>query len=270
MDSSDTQPVPVAQNHLLIQVCAVARLLIVLLVFLFNLFSLLRLLFGKVRSRRLTSALCVHSLTTALLLCTCLMYVLLWLPHLALSLYDRRWGSSNALEQCNVQQLVCAQLSTVLLAVLTVRKIYDCFEVHNARIISLGVVFAWMLPQCIYLFTNEALIGERLPIEQQVDRLVLTLPPLFTNTLFELPTSGSDHTNRIGFVFCSQKLIPPVGKCSPSSHLSPPPLRPLLSFHNALVFHLPFNHSHLSHPFLRSGYSFIVSNDGNTIMNALF
>ncbi|RWS29604.1 hypothetical protein B4U80_09127 [Leptotrombidium deliense] len=128
-----------------------------------------------------------------------MVYLISWLPYLTFSLPDGKWPLVNAKEHCIIQQSVTGQVTTVLLTLLAIRKLYDCLNRRAARIISLAVVIAWIIPQLIYLSISEVSDSDKSSF-QFLDKLLL------------IPRSNSENNNQltIGFMLCIHRLESPV------------------------------------------------------------
>ncbi|RWS12843.1 hypothetical protein B4U79_07207 [Dinothrombium tinctorium] len=174
----------------------ITRLILISGVLFVNTISFIRLLWccaGNVKAK------CVHKITTAVTILCSIVYLLSWLPYLTFSLPDGKWPLVNAKEHCIIQLSVTAQVTTILLTVLAVRKLYDCFNPKVAKVLSFSAVFAWVIPQLLYLSLAELLNNESSSF-RFLDRLLL------------IPHSSSNASNEvtIGFMLCIHHLAAPV------------------------------------------------------------
>lgn len=103
-------------------------------IFLLNLGSLVRLMIFNVKSDKRNNQHCVHTVTNSLIVLANLFYLLTWIPYLGLSMYDANYLNVNAIEQCILQYLLSSVMTTLLLTVLVIRKIYCCFNCQNAKV----------------------------------------------------------------------------------------------------------------------------------------
>lgn len=131
-------------------------------------------------------------------------------------MYDTNWSAVNGLEQCVLQYLTSSIFTTLLLNVLVIRKIYCCFRTcQNAKIISLALVFAWVLPQAAYLSLMDIFGIDKLSPFESPNRLI-PFRSYFASELNEFETNQTSSTNLFDtndfnpasgtFMVCAQRL----------------------------------------------------------------
>ena len=183
----------------LVKATSIVRLVLIGGVFLVNLVSLIRLIFTS--RKNFLSSICVHRATTATILCSNLVYLCTWLPYLFSSYRNGQWPFLKQKEHCIIQYTITGQVMTILLASLSVRKLYDCFSPKKARLMTLSLIIAWLIPQAVYLNVVDIVNNEK-STHQFLDRLLFT-PTAVTHQ------SGGQHNN-IGFMLCIQRLASPI------------------------------------------------------------
>ena len=205
----------------LVYTTAVSRLVLISGVFFINTFSLIRLLLcGATKRGRKRH--CVHTVTTGVILLCCIVYLCSWLPYLGYSLYNGEWPLLSARDHCVLQYSLTSQVTTILLAVQTIRKLFDAFTVPRATILSYAAVIAWIIPQLLYLALTEVLSSEQNSF-QFLDRLVLIPNSLSPTTaavsnvtspaaLSSAASTTNSVSNKytIGFMICIHQLASPV------------------------------------------------------------
>lgn len=128
-------------------------------------------------------------------------------------MYDTNWSAVNALDQCVLQYLTSSIFTTLLLNVLVIRKIYCCFTCQNAKIISLALVFAWVLPQQAYLSLMEIFGMDKLSPFENPNRLIPFRSYFASELEFEVNQTSSNlfDTNDFNltsntFMICVHRL----------------------------------------------------------------
>lgn len=184
----------------LITASSIVRLLLIIGVFMVNILSLMRLIFTS--SKNFLSSFCVHRSTIAAILASNIVYLCTWLPYMFSFHQTGHWPFLHQREHCIIQYTISGQVMSILLAVLAIRKLYDCFSPSKARILAFAMVIAWLIPQAIYLNMIDLINNEK-SSHQFLDRL------LFTTNKRNGKDNDSPH-NSIGFMMCIQKLASPI------------------------------------------------------------
>lgn len=137
-------------------------------------------------------------------------------------MYDTNWSAVNGLEQCVLQYLTSSIFTTLLLSVLVIRKIYGCFTCQNAKIISLALVFAWVLPQQAYLTIMEIFGIDKLSPFESSNRLI-PFRSYFASELVEFEGNQTVSTNLFDtndfnltsgtFMICVHRLSSQISEC---------------------------------------------------------
>lgn len=198
----------------LVYTTAVSRLVLISGVFLINFFSLLRLILCGIkkpgRSRH-----CVHTISSGVTLLCCLVYLCSWIPYLSYSLSNGHWIFLSARDHCQLQYSITSQVTTILLAVQAIRKLFDAFSDSRATVMTYAVVIAWIVPQLCYLGLTEVFSAEQNSF-RFLDRLVL-IPSSqsgvhqVNGTGVEGATASSSASKyTIGFMICLHQLANPV------------------------------------------------------------
>lgn len=101
---------------------ALFRLLVVSFLFLINFIALVGVLF------RVKAKLCVHSFSYGLCCILINLYLSTWVPYLFSCFYHSTvWPLLEIGTHCTIQHLVTVQMSTMLLAILCLQKIFETF-----------------------------------------------------------------------------------------------------------------------------------------------
>lgn len=99
---------------------------------------------------------CIHTTTCAFIIVAATAYLSSWLPYLFHSFYNSTvWPLLDIKDHCIIQHTVSGQITTILFAILCVRKLYDAFAPPKARIMSYAACIAWIIPQLVYLTMAE-------------------------------------------------------------------------------------------------------------------
>lgn len=183
----------------LITASSIVRLLLITGVSLVNVISLIKLIFTS--RKNFFSSFCVHRSTTATILSSNIVYLCTWLPYMFSFHQTGHWPFLRQKEHCIIQYIISGQVMSILLAVLAIRKLYDCFSPLKARVLAFSMVIAWLIPQAVYLNMVDLINNEK-SSHQFLDRL-----------LFTTKRAGQDDDlphNSIGFMMCIQKLASPI------------------------------------------------------------
>lgn len=183
----------------LVKATSIVRLVLIGGVFLVNLISLIRLIFTS--RKNFISSFCIHRATTATILCSNLVYLCTWLPYLFSSYHNGQWPFLRQKEHCIIQYAITGQVMTILLAALSIRKLYDCFSPKKARLMTFSLIIAWLIPQAVYLNVIDIVNNEK-STHQFLDRLLFTPSGIATH--------GGPNHNNIGFMLCIQRLASPI------------------------------------------------------------
>ena len=108
---------------------ALFRLLIVSLLFALNFFALVGVLFrGQSSALTRNDKLCAHRFSYGLLCLLLNAYLGTWIPYLLSSfLHSTVWPLLEVRTHCAIQHLATTQVSTALLAILCLQKIFETF-----------------------------------------------------------------------------------------------------------------------------------------------
>ncbi|KAH9390289.1 hypothetical protein TYRP_007849, partial [Tyrophagus putrescentiae] len=140
---------------------ALFRLLIVSLLFALNFFALVGVLFrGQSSTSSLTrnnsNPLCAHRFSYGLLCLLLNAYLGTWIPYLLSSfLHSTVWPLLEVRTHCAIQHLATTQVSTALLAILCLQKIFETFASRRAKLLSAAIFFTWIFPQSLYTVISE-------------------------------------------------------------------------------------------------------------------
>ena len=99
---------------------------------------------------------CVHTTTCAFVVVASTAYLSSWLPYLFHSFYNATvWPILDIKDHCLIQHTVSGQITTILFAMLCIRKLYDAFSPAKARVLSYATCIAWTVPQLVYMTMAE-------------------------------------------------------------------------------------------------------------------
>lgn len=115
---------------------------------------------------------CVHTITCGLIVLSSSVYLSSWIPYLFHSFYNSTvWPLIDVRDHCIIQHSISGQITTILLALLCVRKLYDAFPPLRAKTLSYAACIAWIIPQLIYLTMAEVVNVDDNSSYQFLDRI---------------------------------------------------------------------------------------------------
>lgn len=128
------------------------RFVVVCVIFAFNLMALFRLTLCRPMSY------CLHSIVYGCMLLLAIIFLVGWLPYLFSSfLHATAYPIFNVHAHCTAQHLINMEVSTFLVVVLTSLKVFQAFAFRRVKLLYLTILFAWVVPQSIYLMITEVL-----------------------------------------------------------------------------------------------------------------
>lgn len=174
---------------------ALFRFAFVTVIFLFNFFSLVHLLFRR------QAKVCVHSFTFGLTLVIVNGYLSTWIPYLFSSfIHETAWPILDLDTHCSIQRVLPVQISTILLVILCFRKVFEVFASKRAKLLCAFIFFTWVFPQTLYSIMPEISASK----ESDLYFVDSTSDPVPREDLLGKPSV------RHGILFCIHQLDSPA------------------------------------------------------------
>jgi hypothetical protein len=173
---------------------ALLRLSLISALFLMNALCLIRMLCCSYKINH-----CIHTITCGFIVLSASAYLSSWIPYLFHSFYNSTvWPLIDLKDHCIIQHSVSGQITTILLALLCVRKLYDAFSPKRAKTLSYAACIAWIIPQLVYLT-----MAEIVNVDDNNSYYFLDTIQTNTNTTIvsNIPKPGNE-----GFMVCVHKM----------------------------------------------------------------
>jgi len=148
----------------------------------------------------------VHSYSYGLVLIVLNLYLSTWVPYLFSSFYHATvWPLLEVNTHCSIQHSITVQVSTLLLAIQCMQKLFETFASKRAKLLTCVIFFTWILPQTIYSIVSEIVTSTENNLLYFMDSGIEINTRSMTPELQQTDLTSSSNLHQ-GVLFCIHRL----------------------------------------------------------------